>query len=103
MKNRYEIEGDVARIWLGGKYGSGKVALINAEDLEKVEVINGYWRCNKVGYVVGTYEGVAIGIHRLVMDAYKKPSKGVHHICGDKLDNRKEYLETSRRIDWFIF
>lgn len=95
MKNRYEIRGDVTAIFIHCK-GQEYEALIDTEDLPKVDAYNGTWSGYiklKTGlpYVVlNTSDGKQFLLHRVVTDAPKGIE--VDHIDGNPLNNRKSNL-----------
>ena len=71
-------------LFLGGRNGAGKFAIIDAEDFEKTAAIR--WCCNGYGYPVSR----RYKLHRLILDA--QASQHVDHINGNVLDNRKANL-----------
>jgi hypothetical protein len=78
-------------IELLGKYGLGKVALVDDEDFDKVNMYR--WRVVKSGENLYAYTlsyGNQIAMHRLIME----PSEGmiVDHINRNGLDNTRNNL-----------
>jgi hypothetical protein len=86
------------RIKLGGKYGLDKFALVDDEDFDK---FNKYkWHSTKKGYALHTDTSVKpkknILMHRLIMNCRK--GLEVDHIYHNTLDNRKQNLRITTRI-----
>lgn len=77
-------------IKLIGKYGAGKVALV--DEMDEAIVLGHRWYVARTGYVCrsGGSKGGAIFLHREIM----QPPKGlvVDHINDDPLDNRRSNL-----------
>lgn len=80
----------VREIKLGGKRASGKVALVDDEDYDRLSKYN--WWCNSDGYAIRIeYEGRKykrqIFMHREIL----QPSEGkqIDHINRNKIDNRR--------------
>jgi len=78
-----------------GKYGTGKVALVDDDDFERLSKyrwcvdligVNSKGTCHAVGYV----DGKTTAMHTAIMG--RVPGMVIHHINGDGLDNRKENL-----------
>jgi len=81
------------KIELHGKYGTGKFALVDDEDFEK---LNQYkWHVYKIGYIYARVSKKYTYMHRLIMDARK--GMEVDHINHDKLDNQKSNLRICTR------
>lgn len=78
----------MARLALRGQRGTGKFALVDAEDLERVS--STFWTLHIKGYVVNTKRVNSTTLHRFVLNAPK--GSQIDHINGDKLDNRKQNL-----------
>lgn len=95
MNNRFEIRGNSAVIYVKCK-GKTYEAIIDAEDLPKVNEIKGAWyvrhdtRGPNKFYVYGNDEGKKVFLHRLITECPK--GKVVDHINHDTLDNRKSNL-----------
>lgn len=93
MKNKYEIRGDKAVIFLRKTDGTTLKAMIDLSDLEKAQSIKGTWHANKLNYVRG-YDGSdgynRVILHRFILDA----PKGYHvdHINHNPLDNTRANL-----------
>lgn len=88
MANAIIVEGEVAKIVLGGS--KGKVAIIDTEDLDKLRgwrwgVFNGY-----AGGKKGRYKFVYM--HRLILG---EMAASVDHRDGDCLNNRKSNLRAT--------
>lgn len=88
------------KIYLSGKLGAGKFALVDDSDYENLLIFKWFSDCR--GYAWGYKKGEAsfskrsvVKMHRLIMDA--KPGEEVDHIFGDKLDNRKASLRICTR------
>lgn len=82
-------------IELFGKYGEGKVALIDEEDAHLVA--GRRWCVSSFGYVVasqGKHKG-PLALHRLLMDP--PANMVVDHINDDPLDNRRANLRVVTR------
>lgn len=77
-ENEYEIKGDVITAVAFG----GEKFIVNTCDLETIKEHR--WHINNDGYIT---DGHGNTLHRIIMN----PSNGmdVHHINGDKLDNRR--------------
>ena len=96
MKNEYTMSQDGKTAYV--KLTQGQVAIIDAEDLEKISTHRwcAAWCPNRKCYVAATnvYEsGKRVGLmymHRLIMDA--KKGEVVDHIDGNPLNNRKGNL-----------
>lgn len=102
MKNRYEIDGDVTKIYMNYK-GNEMVTIIDTADLEKVNSITGSWRPRKAldqknkfyvyssVYIKKSQEKLAhykhFALSRFLMDFPE--GLVVDHINDDSLDNRK--------------
>lgn len=81
----------MAHIELHGKYGEGKVALVDDELLEWLSRYN--WTCTYHGYARATVDRKNTAMHRLVVGLDKIPrGKHVDHINRIRLDNRRENL-----------
>lgn len=87
-----------AKIPLTGKLGTGKYALVDREDYDKLSQYK--WNLHSTGYVMrGEHIGVVDGkkkvkltkLHREVM-GFPKQGLDTDHINRDKLDNRKSNL-----------
>ncbi|MFR9710770.1 HNH endonuclease [Paenibacillus sp. MB22_1] len=89
MKNRYEVDGDVTRIFLIRRDGRVLVTLIDTEDLEAVSSCNWYAYWSKLGKSFYAYNQNLL-MHRLIMKAPR--GKQVDHINHNTLDNRKNNL-----------
>ena len=77
------------------KLKSGQVALIDAEDFEKVEPYNWYYNHSspRLEYAFGRKKNSSVSkipMHRLILDFPE--DKSIDHINGNGLDNRKENL-----------
>lgn len=77
----------VKEIILHGKYGDGKVAIIDDEDYEKLIAYN--WICNKQNYVRETKTNFLI--HRMILNLPKNNLQ-VDHIDRNPLNNQKSNL-----------
>jgi hypothetical protein len=77
-ENEYEIKGDVITALAFG----GEKFIVNTCDLETIK--ENRWHINNDGYIT---DGNGNTLHRIIMN----PPNGmdVHHINGDKLDNRR--------------
>jgi hypothetical protein len=80
---------------LGGKYGLGKVALVDDEDFERLSKY--HWTVDLIGvnskavcHAVGHVDGRTTMMHTVIKG--RMPGMVIHHINGDGLDNRKENL-----------
>ena len=77
-KTQYRVDGDIAYI----KTYDGVEFFVNSCDLDLV--LQHRWHANGSGHVATEY---GIPIHRLLMNSPK--NMDVHHINGNKLDNRR--------------
>lgn len=77
---------------LSGKYGAGKVAIVDAADYEWL--MQWRWYCardpRKSDYARGTVNGKHMLMHRFITGA--PAGVMIDHINGDGLDNRRENL-----------
>lgn len=94
MKNRYEIQGSITRLYVNCE-GEEIVALIDTEDLPLVSSIPGTWggrKDKKTGhiYVKTSRHRVSTHLHRLIMDCPN--DKVVDHKDRNTLDNRRHNL-----------
>lgn len=81
------------KIELVGKYGTGKFALVDDDDYEK---LNQYkWHVYKIGYIYARVSKKYTYMHRLIMNAPKGIE--VDHINHDKFDNQKSNLRLCTR------
>ena len=70
----------------------GKFTLVDKEDYEKLELGKYVWRLNHKGYAKSRGAGM---LHRFIIGAPKDME--VHHINGNKLDNRRKNLQLVTR------
>lgn len=88
MKNNYQIEGDVVKVFFRNADG---YFVIDKDDLEKIS--NFTWHLNQNGYVesVDYKSREHIKAHHIIIG---KPPKGLvtDHINRNRLDNRKSNL-----------
>lgn len=82
--NKYEIFDG----WVIGHTKSGKEFCFDEDDYNKVKDI--CWSLGANGYVVGTYNGKKVLMHRFIMEA--KKGEVVDHINHSTVDNRKSNL-----------
>lgn len=82
-----------AKIPLSGKYGKGKYAIVDVEDVEKIALYK--WHVSDNGYVLNRNHGKTIRIHRLIMNTPE--GMDTDHINHNKLDNRKSNLRICTR------
>lgn len=85
---------------LGGKYGYGKVSLV--DDVDYQWAIQLYWVVSVQGYVMCTSRKAGLfgfGLAHLILGIdpgrYTQPD----HISGDKLDNRRQNLRVVSQAD----
>ena len=78
-----------------------KFIKIDIDDFEKINKLNRYWYKNRSGYVLATYEGIDIFLHRLILNLpirYDKTTQLIgDHINGDRTDNRKSNLRIIKK------
>lgn len=91
MKNNYEIRGSVTAIL----FDDNREALIDTDDLEKMEAFKGNWTINnsnpgKIDYVYGYHCGCVTLLHRFIMATPK--GMVTDHINHDGLNNQKYNL-----------
>lgn len=75
-----------------GKRGEGKFAIVDLDDIPKIETVNTKWSLKGADgndYAGTKYQGKMMNLHRLIMDF---PKLTVDHINQDRLDNRKANL-----------
>lgn len=70
---------------LTGKYGQGKVALV--DDCDFIHVSPYLWHVDTEGYARTKIKGKVTKLHRYIMEAM--PKQVVDHINGNLLDNRR--------------
>jgi|SRR5690625_777493 len=94
MNNRYEIDGEVTKIFLYSSDGEEKYTLIDTEDLELVKWIDGKISSTggKYDYATGMLGDRRVFLHRLVTRSLNLFNKEVDHIHHNTLDNRKSQL-----------
>jgi hypothetical protein len=75
-------------IQLTGRYGKGKIALLDDEDFENITQYK--WYLAKNGYIGGIVDNRVITLHRFIA----KTPEGMHtdHIDGNRLNNQKSNL-----------
>lgn len=100
MKNRYELRGDVAIIFVKHKDSIVEI-IIDVDDLVRVDDFPNTWHISS-GYVTGYYyhrrrHGGLIKLHRLLVAA--PDDKVVDHINRNPLDNRKCNLRICTRAE----
>lgn len=81
-RNQYDDMGDYL---IGHFFNCEDSFKVDKEDYEKIK--DYCWYKNARGYVTSTVNNKTIKIHQIIMDG-----KGIDHINGDKLDNRKKNL-----------
>lgn len=86
MRNRYEVDGDVTRIFLNRRDGQTLIAFIDTEELESVSICNWYAYWSKLGQFFYAYNNRLL-MHRVITNAPK--GSQVDHINHNTLDNRK--------------
>src|SRR5699024_3881545 len=91
MKNKYETNGEVTKIFVESSKGETLETIIDTEDLDLVKWGTN-WKVNEQGYVYGSVYGNVVQLHRLVMEALTQFNKEIDHIKHDTLDNRKSQL-----------
>lgn len=82
--NTYDLSNDYGI----GSTSKGEKFYFDKEDYEKIKKYN--WSKTGSGYLISTINGIAISMHRYIMDAPK--DKLVDHVNHNKLDNRKHNL-----------
>ncbi|MFA5385527.1 MAG: hypothetical protein WC364_12900 [Eubacteriales bacterium] len=95
VKNDYRIRGDHAIVYV--KTSRDKKLLfviIDAEDIEKVKSISGFWYAykakNQSYYIFGRINGKPVALYRHILDYHTSGMKNhVDHINNNTLDNRK--------------
>lgn len=97
MKNDYEIDGEITRIFIKDSKDIIHETLIDTEDLELVKWLEGSWKAQEnksTGdlYVTGYLYDRNVFLHRLVTNSLNAFNKEVDHIYHDTLDNRKSQL-----------
>jgi predicted GIY-YIG superfamily endonuclease len=94
MKAKREIivDGDIARIPLT----QGKVAIIDAEDIDLVSKPS--WFFNSNGYAVAKINGKMVSMHRWLL-GLTNCSQLCDHLNGNKLDNRKSNLKVCTQAE----
>jgi hypothetical protein len=99
MKNKYQTDGAVVRLYTKGVGGENITVLISTTDLDKAKSVNGTWYANWTKesnrYYIKTNIRVNgkvkhIQLHRFIMDAPR--NMVVDHINHDTLDNTRENL-----------
>ena len=81
------------KIYLSGKKGKGKFALVNEDKFEELSRYN--WHLNGQGYASSGIKGRIIRMHRFILNIPKETE--VDHINHNRLDNRKENLRFATR------
>ena len=99
MKNKYKIMGNKTIIYARCNNKLTHEVLIDTEDLELVKWITGSWVVNSDGYVVGSFYGRPLYLHRLVMKQLNAIYQEIDHINHNKLDNRKSQLRIVTRSE----
>ena len=84
-KNTYIIHDDCVVL----KTTKGEEFIVDLIDLELTQTRT--WCISKTGYLVATYKGKTIKLHRYLL-GLTDPSQIVDHINGDSLDNRRSNL-----------
>lgn len=79
-KNKFVVKDEIVEI----HFDKGEIALIDREDLEKVQQL--YWGLTAQGYIHSKFEGRMVRLHLYLLDF---PDSIVDHINRNKLDNRK--------------
>ncbi len=79
------------RIFLTGKRGKGKFALVDDEDYDYLNQFK--WHLSTKGYAVRSYRGKKVHMHRVVNKTPK--NKETDHKHGNKLNNQKYNLRTA--------
>jgi hypothetical protein len=105
LKNKYVIEGKVAKVFMNGWKNPKLIAIMDAEDLDKIIPFTGklfgkfdthtkdYYVYMHVpqGKINGVIKYKNIRLHRIVLDFWDT-SKDIDHRNNNGLDNRKENL-----------
>jgi hypothetical protein len=80
-RNKIDIDGDTAKIWLNGKNAkNGKFAIIDSFNVEKIKDMS--WYLGDNGYVFSNKNRL---LHRIIKPGYE----ALDHINRDPLDNRE--------------
>jgi len=94
MKNYYETNGEVTKVFLNHRAKGQFATLIDTEDLPKIKEFPNNWNVNFQNsdhiYVVTTLGGQSFRMHRIINEC--PTDKMVDHINGNTLDNRKANL-----------
>jgi len=96
LKNKYEVIGDFAKVYVETKYNGTVTTLIDLDDLKKLIDMNVRItaarknRLSKEHVFAFRYENKGVLLHRFVMNAPK--GTVVDHIFHDSSDNRKSQL-----------